>query len=482
LVAVAAVVLGPLCSTKMWGIDGHFHLAYARWIAQQHTITEFPWMAFSIFEEIGWVDHQLLFHLAQVPFSMLGVVDGAHASAAAFAAIAVVAFWAYLRHLGLRAAGLWTLALLCCSAPFVFRLLLPRPTALSIALLLACLGSVAAGRSRWAGGLAFVYAWTYHVSLIALPLALLLAVIARLHGERGPLRAAAALGAGLVLGFAINPYSPATFEFLYLHVIYKVLNPDNLPVGQEWLATSPQRFLRENHVVLALWGLAGGAALWTRTKLRPATVAHLLIAGLWLWAATRSYKFIEYLVPFALISAALLLRDVAEQRQAGGRSERWLAVAGSRPARIATLVLLGTLALATAWNNAQRLETRRPDPERYRPAMEALCSNAEPGTLVVHTRWSQFAELMAWCSDLRYVVGLDPSFMYLSHPEEFELLERAERGELADLSSELLEPLGGQWLFVSAEQPLLYAGAVADDNLSLVYQDPVATLFGVVAR
>ena len=186
--------------------------------------------------------------------------------------------------------------------------------------------------------------------------------------------------------------------------------------------------------------------------------------------------------PVTLISAALLLRDVWDRQEASETRARWSAWSGARAGRSAAVLLLALLAIGTAWNNAQRLETRRPDPERYRPAMEALCLNAEAGGLVVHTRWSQFAELMAWCTDLRYVVGLDPSFMYTSHPEEFRLLERAESGQIADLSGELLDRLGADWLFVSAEQPTLYSAAVADRELSLVYQDPGASIFGVVAR
>jgi len=478
--AITAVTIGAFSTSRMWDIDGHFHLAYARWVLQQGSITDMPWMSFSVFQEMGWVDHQLLFHLVQAPFSLLGVVDGAHASAAFLAAVAVLAFYLYNRRHGVPCAGLVTLLLLGCSPPFLFRLLLPRPTAMSLALLLLTLLATARGK-RWACfALSFAYAWTYQVSLTVLPLGLVVAGTHWVYGRRTTLLCVPFLAAGLLAGFAINPYSPETFEFIYLHVFYKVLNPDQLPVGLEWGSTTAARFLIDNRLALG-YGLIGLAALAvTRTRPSASTVSHLLIAAIWAWAASRSYKFIEYLIPFVVLSGTLALRDTIRGRTSGWWKRGWDTASRSRAVAIAALIGLAALANGLAYSNARRLETRRPDPERYRPAMETLCQHATDDDLVVHTQWGQFPELMAWCTDLRYVVGLDPSFMYVSHPEEFDLLTRADRGEVADLSGEVLQRLGGAWLFVTPQQQALFAAALADPGLQLAYSDAQAAIFGRV--
>ncbi len=474
--ALAVVLYGALGTDRMLDVDGHFHIACARWMLEHRTVWGLPWMSQSVFEEIGWVDHQLAYHLLLIPFTPLGVVGGAHASSAVLAGLFVLALAGYLRSAGIRIPGLVALAVLGCSAPFFFNLLLPRPTALSLSLMLLTLWLYQRRHLRGCAAAAFAFAWTYHLSLVVVPLCLLLGGADALFGRRDGLRPLLILAGGLLLGFALNPYTPHTFEFLYLHVIYKVLNPDDLPVGREWMATTVAAFWGENW---RAWIAVGGAlvlALIHRRRISARTLGHLAIAAVWLWAAARSYKFIQYLIPFAMIAATLTARD-AVRGSSGWAGRLGRVVVRSRIVPAALLVALAGVALAVAVEHTRRMDTRRPDPERYRPGMEALCSHAEPGDVVVHTHWGIFAELTAWCGDVRYMSGLDPSFMYLTHRETYDLLERAQRGEIADLSGHVLDPLGARWLVAVPAQAALVEQALADPGLEMAYSDPAIVIF-----
>ena len=234
-------------------------------------------------------------------------------------------------------------------------------------------------------------------------------------------------------------------------------------MGTEWSALGPLAILQFTWTTWVAFAGCVGVAIWRRTKPSADTIAHLLIALLWFFATLKAIKFVEYLVPFLLIAGGLLVRDSNPKRQS-----KWI---------WPITLLVGGFALWVANYNHVLLEAR-PTPYRYQKGMEGLCKNATEGEIVVHTAWGDFAELMAWCPKLRYMSGLDPSFMYLSHPEEFLLLQQARYGEIKLPSQDLLDKVGGQWLFVNhVNQPDLMQYAYTDKGLQKRYIDQSIAIF-----
>jgi len=60
---------------------------------------------------------------------------------------------------------------------------------------------------------------------------------------------------------------------------------------------------------------------------------------------------------------------------------------------------------------AYRAVRKAPSADRFRGVSRYLLAN-RPGTVVFNTQWEQYPFLYFWNSQNRYVIGMDPSFMY----------------------------------------------------------------------
>lgn len=83
----------------------------------------FTWLPLTTLDPKHFVDHHLLFHFFQMPFTWFGDLRlGAKISSTIFASVAVFCCYWLLVHNRIRYSLIWLLALLACSAPFLYRL------------------------------------------------------------------------------------------------------------------------------------------------------------------------------------------------------------------------------------------------------------------------------------------------------------------------------------------------------------------------
>jgi hypothetical protein len=96
----------------------------------------------------------------------------------------------------------------------------------------------------------------------------------------------------------------------------------------------------------------------------------------------------------------------------------WRRFGNARTRAIATsCVGLATLAAVGLhqWEAAKDAMRDPREPERYKKAALWLKTHT-PGSAVFNTDWDDFPELFFFNSDNKYVVGLDPAFLYLYDP------------------------------------------------------------------
>ncbi len=440
---------------RVIGSDGFFHIRQA----ERAPFGDMPWMPHSLFAD-GWVDHQLLFHTLLRPFTWFGDdILGAKVGAAVFAAAAVEAVRRFLRARSVPVPLLWAVLTAGISWEFLLRIQMPRTQALSLVLMLAGMWALIERRPRALFGIAFLYAWTYQVALLLLPIAFLHALVDR--RTPGAFRAPLVVAVGLAAGFTIHPQSPDTWVFLYEHVVLKVLNAQELPVGGEW--TTGGDLHGATFVALAL---AGVHLLAVKERSRDAVF-------LW-WTAAVSFvgcliavKFVEYSVPLAVIAWATAVRDDPDRKRPTWAPTWVVAVF------CAALFLYSGHRVHTAV-----LETE-PPPDRLAAAMAALDAHATPGDIVYHFSWSDFPELVFHGPEYRYIVGLDPHFLALEDPELWDLYSKIERGWGTNPSKPIAERFGARW----AVLVLPHEGAEEllgnDPGLRELYRDPHAVVYAV---
>ncbi len=443
---------------RVVGADGFFHIRQAL-----HPLGGMPWMPLSIFGD-GWVDHQLLFHVALSPFALL--LDGVPAAklgAGVFAAVAIEALRRVLRARRVPYPTLFALLPAAVSWRFLLRMEMPRTQSLSLALLLVGVWALLHERRRVLFAVAWVYAWTYQVALLLLPVAVLYAVVRKLRGAAvGP--APVLVAGGLAAGFTLHPHSPGTWRFIHQHVVLKVLNRDALPVGGEWtegglgtlLATDPGGL-----VVLAL-----ALALIARRRSDDAVFLGALAACATV-GAVLSIKFIEYSVPLSCLALGAALRDAARGTDLAARLRVPLAVAVFAGLAVSAGVLRSAV-LAT-----------EPPPDRLAPAMATLDAHADPGDVVYHFGWSDFPELVFHGPEYRYIVGLDPHFLALERPELWELYAKIERGWGTNPSKPIARRFGAKWAVLVLPHEGAEALLGADPGLEVLHRDPHAVVYAV---
>lgn len=460
------------------GSDGFFHLRMA-----QSPFGEMPWMPQSIFGA-GWVDHQFLFHLLMTPFTWFipGLAAG-KAGAAFFAALALTACYRFLQQEEVPGAALF--ALLPFGASWVFGLRMEMPRSQSVGLLFLVLGLIALRRGRPL--LLFVLSWafmaSYHVAIVAFPIALLhTAVVGRSRGRFNPVPSAAVAG-GIVAGLAIHPHSPRTFTFLWQHVIQKVGNVERLPVGGEWrdgilsLLDTPGQadgLLHEVGRIASFSGgplllLAGaGLSLYLAGGRRSPEAVLLLLLGAGACAGLfAGSKAVEYAAPFSALALALALRDLAPS---------WLQ---SRPVRARLGVTLAALLfLQGSWLRASVISTEEP-PDRFAPAAEFLRTEASPGDVIYHFDWGDFPELVWHAPEFRYIVGLDPHFLQLESPQLWDRYAALAVCSYTNPSKPIRTVFGARWALVSLPWRGAEGCMMQDPNMKLVFRSDGALVYRV---
>jgi hypothetical protein len=456
--------------------DGFFHIR----MAERVLSGEMPWMPLSVFRH-GWVDHQFLFHVLLWPFvaALPGGVVAAKLAAACFAALAAFAMERFLRSRGAPAPLLFAALPFALSWLFFLRMEMPRAQSLSLALLLATVAAMDAGRWRRLFALSWVFVWTYHVAFGLLPVALLHAGLRWRDGARGRslLAGPAAVAGGLLAGLLVHPQSPRTLRFAWQHVVLKVWNREALPVGLEWTDGSLGQLLSRGGGGAA--ALAIAALLLARTAPGRRSSLALLLAVLAAGASALACvgtKFIEYQVPFSTLALALALRD-------HGIPERFQALVlrslpASRLRHWAGAALLLLLA-ASGSRLASAVERTEPDPWRLAPLARELRRHASPGASVFHFSWNDLPELVFHAPEYRYVVGLDPHFLALEDPELWRVYEGLGGAWGPDRATPIRERFGAGWAVLVLPWPGAREALAADPGLLPVWEDGSAILYRV---
>src|ERR1700682_339499 len=178
LAGAAAIVLvfwwlqystGAICCGDF---DGYYHIKWARllWdnIRAKHFLPpSFIWLPLTTLNPRDYVDHHLLYHIILIPFTWFRDLQlGAKVAAFLFGSLAVFScYWLVVRY-EIRYRLVWLLALLACSAPFLYRMNMTK--APPFAIIFLALGTyLLFERRHWQLlPLAFVFALTYDMFVL----------------------------------------------------------------------------------------------------------------------------------------------------------------------------------------------------------------------------------------------------------------------------------------------------------------------------
>lgn len=432
LFGAAGVALVVFSSPELAGVDAYYHIQFARIIRVEGILDSFPWAQETLFQT-RFSDKEFLFHLLLVPFAGSNPILGAKLAVCLLVGFIFFAFHSLLRSLKFRFTGFWTLLLYCSGPIFLYRMAMPRPHLVSLLILLAATYALMDGKRKLFAALAFVYPLSYSAPHLIIVLVILFNVgllLSREEADWKPLRFAAA---GLFVGLLLHPNFP---DNLYLWYVQTVLAPFHAwgLIGIELHQGIELRPTTGKDIILKMTGptLAGVLCIlgYLYRGMRPGRQSwiFLVICSFFLGLSLLSIRFIEYFIPFTLLFSASAATELIELEQCREWFVRKRFACSAVPVLLLFLVTgLGLQSVLVAQGYlAEDSDTSLAEAARW------LDQNVEPGETVFHTDWGDFPELFFHAPGQRYLVGLDPVFMYVHSPAVFQLWEEISEGKRAD--------------------------------------------------
>ena len=494
----ATVLVALTFSAVQWatpniiGVDGYYHVKMAALLREQGWRIlfplEFPWLPTTILNPAAFTNHHLLFHLLLAPFTVLDLRIGAKLAAVVFATTAVLIAYQIMAEQRVRFALLWLLVLLASAAPFLYRLSMTRRQSLTLCLLLLALYLAFNDRRRWLLPLGFAFSWLFD----GFPLLLGVCGAAFLGDWWQRRRADWDLllypAVGLALGTVIHPYFPNNVHFSYLHMVPKLTQLLGMQegdvvirVGNEWYPYSTDFLWRTNWLALLLPVLGLAPILLDP---RPARLRRLdgsvvtlgIIAITFLVLFLRSRRWIEAEPVFAVLFCAFAWSRARPPWI--DRLAKRLPARAAPLAAIAATIAVTPLFYQTLTDGMDYARSTR-DYLQYRDAARWLAQNTPAGARVFATDWDDFPELFFWNTHNTYLVGLDPTYMYLHDGPLYLRWRDITRGRVEQPSAAIRDEFDCGYVFTDRDHAAFLRHAAEDPGLVEVFRSANAVVFRV---
>lgn len=411
--------------------DGFYHAKSSQKVAAGEIVDQFPWLYFTTWNQ-DYANQHYLYHWLLVPFN---TVDKLPFSVVVFALIFVGLFTVTLFQYKIVFKPLWVLLLLVSSVDFLFRINLVKANTISLAFL--CLIVILLHwhhykQSMYAllgiGLISGVFVWTYG-GFIFLPILLGAYSTAILISERNikietikkavsPLLASLI---GIVVGMLLHPQSHHLFTLMFDQLFRTGLGAGSVvPAGNEWLAFNIEWFFESNLLILIPWLLSlvlfikdifvdrkdlNANKDFTVVTWLQITASGLLVLTLW------HRRFVEYWIPFTVLASAMTVNSYLEKLEGVQIKSIWK----FWQVKIGTFLLIVLIVGVTGYNinKVHQSLTNGDSATVYQSSAEWMKKNSEPGDIVLNTQWDQFPQLFYYDDINYYIVGLDPTFMYI---------------------------------------------------------------------
>ena len=407
--------------------DAYYHMKMAELGPSVFCAKKFPWLTMSVWND-RFADKELLFHgalwVVHEVQKLLRLPTGApfHLQSLLLIACVLLAFIFAMRRMGVSPPFILLFSILMpfIAANFMFRLMMMRPHVLSIAFLLVTCALLSEGTVRFriacAGGLSFLYAWTYsNPQFIVIP-AFVFALAYFRRDSAKVFWIPAAAFAGVMLGLLIHPQFPNSFVIWKVQSFDALFGPlftDNLhKVSSELL---PMEMLapkfRWHKSMLPFYILAyltllcfcRLAILRGWSALEPRIKAVGFLAVLFTCGMFAALRTVEYAVPFMTLFAALVFHEAF-------RADLLLPLR-AKPWRMLLTGTLAAILLGIVSSGLNLMLT----PAMVHPADgigKWMRENIPPETTVVNLNWGDFPTIFHANDRNYYLWGMDPVFSF----------------------------------------------------------------------
>jgi hypothetical protein len=480
--------------------DGYYHIKWARliWdnIRAGHFPPAFPWLPLTTLDPRNYVDHHLLYHIILIPFSWFrDMQTGAKVSAIVFATIAVFSCYWLVVYYEIRYRLIWLIALLACSAPFLYRMNMTKAPPFAIIFLVIGTYLLFENKHWQLLPVAFVFALTYDMFVLLGIAVVIWTIVVAWTEERFEWRPLVYVTVGCVLGLVINPYFPHNLALFWEHARVKITAGGfATKVGQEWYPYDTHEFLVNCFVALAAMLVGYIAFDWNDRKRAQRPMYFLIFATALLLMTLRWKRFAEYFPPFAILFAGFTMeslwrgravftrlpddvledlqpfldrQELAAEKQENKQQENWRLIKAG-----AVAVVLVAALFANVYRTSKDIRDSDPK-DHYAKGILYLRTNVPAGERIFNTDWDDFPRLFYYDPTHTYVSGLDPTYLYDNNADLAKLYERITLGDEEDPGPLIRDKFGSRWVFSdnTSDHDSFYDRALSSGWFDRVYED-----------
>jgi hypothetical protein len=119
------------------------------------------------------------------------------------------------------------------------------------------------------------------------------------------------------------------------------------------------------------------------------------------------------------------------------------------------------------------------DYTQYRDGALLIARESPAGSRVFNTDWDDFPELYFWNTHNVYLVGLDPTYMYLHDPQLYLTWRSITRGEVPQPSALIRDRFDCGYVFTDRQHTAFLRHAAADPDLVEIFRNSDSVVFRV---
>src|SRR5215216_3689791 len=484
--------------------DGYYHIKWTRelWASMKSGSfpPPFPWLPLTTLNPKDYVDHHLLFHILQIPFAAFSDPRlGAKIGSAIFGGLAVLScYWLLLRY-RVRYPLVWLIALMACSAPFLFRMNMAKAPPLAIVYLIVAI-HLLFQRKYWPLlPLGLIFTWTYDLFVLLVMATVFWVITIAITELRFEWKPLVFVLAGCVAGLVFNPYFPLNLQQLVEHMKIKLTVSDfDTKVGSEWYPYDSWEFLG-NSAVACIAMLAGYISFEPSERKRAHYPIFFLLLSTALMIMTARWKRIaEYWPPFAILFAGFSLQpwfegfrpyltrlpaDVLEELKpfldregvpAPEKESDWRDLLRTIIAAAFALVL-SVFLVFNVRSTVKEIGQSEPH-SYYRAGAEWMRTHVPPGQIVFNTGGDDVARLFYYDSSHYYVSGLDPNYLFDKNQDLSRLYDNITLGKEEDPGPLIRDRFGSRYVFSDNEHHDFFDHARMSGWFDIVYEDTECTI------
>lgn len=433
--AFGALVLGIV---MQWGNtfadpDSFYHVQITWQMLQHGMVYQFPWLYYTDLAQ-QFTDQHLLYHLLMAPW--LYIVSPM-VGAKIFQVVLIVAL-ALFFHLWLRRwktpYALVALFVLFGITPFCIRMNLVKASTLAVLCCYAILWCLLERKLIWAAVLTLIYTWIHAGFILAVICAgaVWLADSIVLSVQRKTFRLASVRTLIIIVtvcaaGVIVSPYFPYNLGFLWQQLVQiGILNyAATIEVGAEWYSFPATELIAVESVLLIGVVSTIVVSVWQWRKYTvDRTYWTLVILSVAFGVITlRSRRYVEYLTPILwLWGCYILLPYLTSQPWQELRRKLKLDLGWLYTALViyfsVTIPFTVGKSYALAYGD---LHNDQASPiEKWGAASAYIAQHSQPHAIVFNGMWDQFPELYFHNPNNYYIIGLDPTFMFLHDRDVFQ--------------------------------------------------------------